>query len=161
MLVMFCHGLESGPHGRKYHALREAGLEVVSPDCRNKDLGQRIELLAQEIAQHRPAVVVGSSFGGIAGLLACISVAQSGFVPNGLLLCAPALQLSPPASWTLPIAPPAPTTIVHGTADEIVSIEVSRQFASEHDVTLVEVDDDHSLSKSLPTIVELTRACSG
>ena len=49
-----------------------------------------------------------------------------------------------------------PTTIVHGLRDETVPIESSRRYAAEHPhVTLVEVDDDHSLVRSLPTIEAL------
>jgi len=48
-----------------------------------------------------------------------------------------------------------PTLIVHGRADEIVPIESSRRYAAARDhVTLVEVDDDHSLAGSLASIAE-------
>lgn len=157
MRVMFCHGLESGPHGRKYHALVDAGFDVISPDCQKRDLGQRVELIREAIVEHRPAVVVGSSFGGIAGLLATIEATRAGADIAGLLLCAPALQLDPPASFSGATQCPAPTTIIHGIHDEVIPIEVSRNFAKQHGATLVEVDDDHSLAQSVDRIVELTR----
>lgn len=54
-----------------------------------------------------------------------------------------------------PVAP-CPTTIVHGTRDVVVPIEVSRDYAAAHDhVELIEVDDDHTLTASLPTIEAL------
>ena len=34
MKVLFIHGFESGPNGRKVHLLREAGYEVYAPDLR-------------------------------------------------------------------------------------------------------------------------------
>jgi uncharacterized protein len=50
-----------------------------------------------------------------------------------------------------------PTTIVHGTRDTIVPITSSRTYAAEHEdrVRLVEVDDDHLLAASLPTIASI------
>ena len=51
---------------------------------------------------------------------------------------------------------PCPTTIVHGTRDTVVPIELSREYAAAHaHVALVEVDDDHTLAQSLPQIEAL------
>lgn len=48
---------------------------------------------------------------------------------------------------------PCPTRIVHGTRDEVVPVEGSRRYAAERPhVDLVEVDDDHGLLASLPTL---------
>lgn len=48
-----------------------------------------------------------------------------------------------------------PTLIVHGTRDETVPIASSRRYAATHqNVTLLEVDDDHSLLASTPRIVD-------
>jgi len=46
---------------------------------------------------------------------------------------------------------------VHGVHDEVIPIEVSRRFAREHSATLVEVDDGHSLSESLPKLIAIVR----
>jgi hypothetical protein len=51
---------------------------------------------------------------------------------------------------------PCPTLIIHGTRDEVVPIESSRAYAKEHHLTLVEVDDDHSLAQSVSRIAALT-----
>lgn len=46
-----------------------------------------------------------------------------------------------------------PTVIVHGTRDEVVPIESSREYARERDhVRLIEVDDDHGLAGSVDPI---------
>ena len=51
---------------------------------------------------------------------------------------------------------PCPTTIIHGTRDAIVPIELSREYAATHDhVELVELDDDHTLTSSIPAIESL------
>ena len=50
-----------------------------------------------------------------------------------------------------------PTLILHGTGDESVEIELSRTFAKDKKhVTLIELDDDHSLGNSIGAIC---RAC--
>jgi pimeloyl-ACP methyl ester carboxylesterase len=48
-----------------------------------------------------------------------------------------------------------PTCIVHGTKDETVNIERSREWAKDRrHVQLIEVDDDHELTTSVPRIRE-------
>jgi pimeloyl-ACP methyl ester carboxylesterase len=48
---------------------------------------------------------------------------------------------------------PCPTTIVHGTRDDRVPVDLSRRYAATHrDVELIEVDDGHDLMASLDTI---------
>lgn len=157
MDVLFCHGLESAPHGAKYHALADAGLDVLAPDCREKDLGVRVALLAHTIAEHRPRVVVGSSYGGIAGLLASLVARDDGHTIEGLLMCAPALALANPEGVTVTRQCPAPTVIIHAPADDICPFSASETFASEHGAQLISVVDDHRLSASLPRIVEETK----
>ena len=48
-----------------------------------------------------------------------------------------------------------PTCIVHGTKDETVDIELSREWAKTRPhVQLIEVDDDHELTSSVPRVLE-------
>ncbi len=163
--VLFCHGLESGPHGYKYRSLRAAGYEVSSPDCRGRDLQARVDVYLRQLTEGASAerarelagsIVVGSSFGGIAGLIAVIEAHARGYAVGGLLLCAPALELrQPPADRMLDegrLRAPVPTVVIHGRGDDVIPIAVSRRFAarSDHDarVRLVEVDDGHGLRDS-------------
>ncbi len=50
-----------------------------------------------------------------------------------------------------------PTSIIHGKLDQIVPIEASRKFILEQkhkqSIPLIEVDDDHYLTKSLEQII--------
>ena len=154
MDVLFCHGLESAPHGAKFHALQDAGLQVIAPDCRDKDLETRVAVLAQAIAEHRPRVVVGSSYGGIAGLLASLVARKQGYTVEGLLMCAPALALPNPDGMAIHRECPAPTVIIHAPADEICPFSASEAFAKESGAELIAVEDDHRLSGSLARIVE-------
>lgn len=147
MRLMFCHGLESGPIGTKSVALRDAGYEVDAPDCRDMDLDARIGVICERIVAtpDDPPVIVGSSFGGAAGLVAAIRAAQQGVRVPGLVLCAPALLRV--VTGVHDLTPPAPITIVHGKDDEVIPIDVSREYAGAHrGVELVEVDDGHRLA---------------
>lgn len=48
-----------------------------------------------------------------------------------------------------------PTTIVHGTRDEVVGIDLSRTFAAKkRHVRLIEVDDGHELGASIPRLLQ-------
>lgn len=48
---------------------------------------------------------------------------------------------------------PCPTTIVHGTSDTVVPIDISRSYVEGRaHVKLIEVEDDHLLSRSLPLL---------
>lgn len=148
MTILFAHGLESGPIGRKSQALLDEGYEVLAPDCRGLELARRVEVLVDAIlgAEAAPPLLVGSSFGGIAGLLAALVAAERGVVVRGLVLCAPALMLPPPPNTVERLtAPPCRTILVHGLRDEVIPIEVSRRFSREHGVELREVDDAHGL----------------
>jgi len=165
MALLFCHGLESGPVGAKSVALRGAGFEVIAPDCRGQGLGARVRVIAAAIAEAEvPPLIVGSSFGGIAGLLASRIAADRGVVVPGLVLLAPALHLPsalfPRELSARPLTPPAPTVLVHGRADAVIPIDISRRFAAEHGVVLHEVEDDHRLGASLELIVSVVRQAS-
>jgi pimeloyl-ACP methyl ester carboxylesterase len=65
-------------------------------------------------------------------------------------------------AMTHPARPEVPcrTTIIHGSADTVVPIESSREYAQTHGerVRLVEVDDDHTLMRSLATIEAIAEA---
>jgi len=152
--VLFAHGLESGPWGRKSLALRDAGHRVQAPDCRGLDLDARIAVVLDAMRSADPVpVVVGSSFGGIAALVAVVAAAREGIAVPGLVLCAPALALPPPPRWSFALDPPCPTIVLHGTRDEVVPIEHSRALARHPGVELVELDDDHGLAASVPALL--------
>ncbi len=163
MTILFAHGLESAPIGRKSQALIDAGYEVLAPDGRGIDLAGRIDALVDAIIDAPiPPLLVGSSFGGIAGLIAAIIAADRGVVVPGLVLCAPALMLPPPPATIDALRRPAPTTIIHGIADEVIPIEHSRTFARDHGARLLEVEDDHRLAAAgLPVLLAAVREQTG
>lgn len=146
MKILFLHGLESGPHGSKYQALKEIFGEVLAPDCTGVTAAaERLHII--QTAIHRedgPFLVVGSSMGGLMALLLQKANPQR---VTGLVLCAPAIHRTAAEELDLNNLPP--TIVIHGTRDEVVPLEASRPFGKR----LIEVDDDHRLSNSMPEIL--------
>lgn len=147
MQIVFLHGLETGPHGSKYQALKQMFGEVISPDCEGvKDPQQRLTIIQQTLSEQTgPFLVVGSSAGGLMALL----LQREDPRVKGLVLCAPALHCEIAESLTAEGLPE--TVIIHGLSDDVVPIESSRVFGA----PLVEVDDGHRLNDSLPLIIRL------
>ena len=147
MQIVFLHGLETGPHGSKYQALKQMFGEVISPDCEGiKDPQQRLTIIQQALSEQLgPFLVVGSSAGGLMALL----LQREEPRVKGLVLCAPALHTEIAESLRAEGLPE--TVIIHGRSDDVVPIESSRAFGA----PLVEVDDGHRLSASLPLILRL------
>lgn len=151
MTILWLHGKESGPFGSKYHALVNAGFDVVAPDLQDLSLADRVSKVVP-LLESKP-FLVGSSMGGITAVLA--ARAFGGPLP-GLLLCAPAFRISDEALASLHVN--APVTIIHGTLDDIVPIEDSRRYAALHGARLIEVEDGHRLAESLePIVLEVKR----
>jgi pimeloyl-ACP methyl ester carboxylesterase len=149
MQLLFLHGLESGPHGAKYQALKKTFGDVISPDCSGiSDPQHRLRIILASLeALDGPLLVIGSSMGGLMALL--LQQAQPERVA-GMLLCAPALHRPAAAGLNADTLPP--TKIIHGRRDKVVPISSSRRFGA----PLLEVDDDHSLKNSLKIILAET-----
>lgn len=146
MKIMFLHGLESGPYGSKYQALKEMFGEITSPDCSGiKDESERLKIIQQEVrCNSEPFLVVGSSMGG---LMALLFQQKHPDQVAGLVLCAPAVHR--PAAKNLELHRLPPTVVIHGSRDEVVPLEASRSFGHR----LLVVDDDHRLSNSMAKIL--------
>jgi pimeloyl-ACP methyl ester carboxylesterase len=152
-MVVFSHGRESGPFGRKITALsgiaQGRGHLVVSLDYRGLDDPEaRVEKLCgflEELAGE-PAVLVGSSLGGYVA-----AVAAGLFPAAGLFLMAPALYRAGYRRREY-----APLTrrieVIHGWADDVIPLETSLRFAGLFRATLHVVDSDHRLEGSLSEI---------
>lgn len=154
MDIMFCHGLESHPQGRKYDYLTRAGLDVRAPDFRGLDLAARVAKLESLLEKRRAPLLIGSSYGGAAALCAAIRHHEGGGRTSGLILCAPALHLKEPPVDAMALYAPVPTIILHGTRDEVVPISSSRELAErDANVKLIERDDVHDLSGSLAELL--------
>jgi pimeloyl-ACP methyl ester carboxylesterase len=162
MDIIFCHGLESHPHGRKYEYLTRAGLDVRAPDFQGLALADRVAALEPILAEADKPLVIGSSYGGATALCAAIRHRERGGDLTALILCAPALGRSEPPLDSMDLYAPVPTVILHGTRDDVVPIEVSRNLAArDPNVKLIELDDVHDLSGSLPELLGAVYAFVG
>ena len=168
LLVVFSHGKESGPWGRKIQALadiaKEMGAQVLSINYRQGADGQLFDqdgcgeperrvqqLLSSELPAHEKLVLVGSSMGGYVS-----AVASEQLWPAGLFLLAPAFYLTGYAQQQ-PVACAAHTLLVHGWRDDVVPAAHSVAFACRHRAALHLLDGDHRLNSALPAIKPLFR----
>jgi pimeloyl-ACP methyl ester carboxylesterase len=147
--VVFSHGKDSGPWGRKITALadvaRSEGYEVESVDYRGMETVKARSDRLIEVCKTLSGdlVLVGSSLGGY------VAVAASSLLhARGAFLMAPALYVEglPPLRERVLDCPAA---IVHGWRDEVVPFEHSVRFAREYNSSLHLLDDDHQLHDQL------------
>lgn len=153
MRIVFLHGLESGPQGSKYRALAAAFENVTAPDCEGVfDMEERLQIIIQHLGDE-PALLVGSSFGGLA---ACLVHGRRPDLVLGAVLCAPALHR--PEAEELMGGLDVPSVIIHGTQDTVVPIQASRAYAEAYGLPLIEVSDNHRLSESAGLMIDQVRA---
>ena len=154
-LVVFSHGKETGPSGRKILKLREmaeaAGAETVSIDYTSSmDPEIRVQkLLNTTLPEHHGLILVGSSMGGYVS-----TVASKVLKPDGLLLMAPAFGL-PGYAELYPVPNATAIAAVHGWLDDVVPVENVVRWAKDNKIRLVLVDDDHSLHQEVATVGQL------
>jgi alpha/beta superfamily hydrolase len=153
--VVFSHGKESGPWGRKITAMaelaRKLGASVESVDYRGlDDPSARVEkLVATAAPMTGSLVLVGSSLGGHVS-----AAAASRLKPRGLFLLAPAFYMRGYEAYT-PQDVSCPIVIVHGWRDDIVPVENSARWARQHRAALHVLDSDHRLEDQIGMICTL------
>jgi pimeloyl-ACP methyl ester carboxylesterase len=153
--VQFIHGLEGSPQGTKARILARH-FETRTPAMDTSDFEACVAMQADALADFRPDVLVGSSFGAAVA----VALLQRGLWRGPtLLLAQAALRRGAPAE----LPPGVPVWLVHGLRDELIDIEESRRLAasgSSEWVELHEVDDDHPLHETAASgrLVELVRA---
>lgn len=155
--VVFSHGKESGPWGKKITAMaavvRGLGYAVESVDYRGiDDPGARVKKLIAVASQlPGPLILVGSSMGGHVSAAAAPQLR-----PRGVFLMAPAFYMAGFEAYT-PQDVACPTAIVHGWHDSIVPVENSIRWAREHACALHILDSDHRLEDRIDAICALLR----
>lgn len=162
--VIAAHGLEGSPNGAKILALRAAGLDVIAPDGRGQPLGARMQQLVEAWSAYPNAVLVGSSYGGLAALGAIDDAMRAGHDSPvaALVLLAPALMwretpVDEPDALRVPAS--MPCAVIHGIRDTVVDPCHSEAFVLRcPHVQYLAVDDDHRLSGSLPLVVSRVKA---
>jgi pimeloyl-ACP methyl ester carboxylesterase len=140
MKLLFCHGLEGSPTGRKVQALRAAGHEVVAPEL-PRDFDEAVRTATDAAKGDRFQLLVGSSRGGAVAM----TLARSRLVP--VVLLAPAWR----SNQVEPVVE-ADTRIIHGIKDTIVPLADSILLEEDNGLpagNLIPVNDQHRLSSSL------------
>ena len=153
--VVFSHGQESGPWGRKICALAEVaraqGHNAHSVDYRGIEQPcarvARLVDFCRELAG--APVLVGSSLGGY---VAVASASQ--LQARGVFLMAPALYLQGLPQLRAGVLE-CPAAIVHGWRDDVVPYEHSLRFAHACKAALHLVESDHRLHSQLRVIQNL------
>ena len=153
-MLVWAHGLWGSPNGSKITAIRESGIEVISPDFNEMELIDRVKLIEKTIESGN-IVLAGSSWGGLACALAAQRTPEK---IKGLLLLAPALQYpEPPNNNPENLVAPEniPVTIIHSITDDIVPISASKDYIerSKDNVKLIEIEDSHVLENSIELII--------
>ena len=150
--VVFSHGQESGPWGRKISALAEVarseGYEAHSVDYRGIDEPRaRVAKLVDFCKElSGDLVLVGSSMGGY------VAVASASLLhARGVFLMAPALFMEGLPELRQGVLD-CPAAIVHGWQDDVVPVEHSIRFAQAYRAALHLVDSDHSLHNQMRVI---------
>ena len=153
-MLLWAHGLWGSPNGSKITAIRDNGIEAISPDFNEMELIDRVELIKKEM-ERGDIVLAGSSWGGLACALAAQDKPEK---MKGLLLLAPALAFpEPPNEDPEKLLAPKdfPVTIINSVTDDIVPIKSSKDYLrrSGDNVKLIKVEDSHVLENSSDLII--------
>ena len=150
--VVFCHGKESGPWGRKISALAEVarseGYDAHSVDYRGLDEPRaRVAKLVDFCKELTgDLVLVGSSLGGY------VAVASASLLhARGVFLMAPALYVEGLPELRAGVLD-CPASVIHGWRDDVVPYEHSVRFAHANKAALHLLESDHRLHNQLRVI---------
>ena len=141
MKILFCHGLEGSPNGRKATALRDAGHEVIAPFLPRDSFEEAVHLAQRALEADSFDVLVGSSRGG--------ALAMRIASPTS-----PPLVLLAPAWRRCGVEPHvrSDTRIVHGIKDDTVPLADSIELEQRNGLpaeNLIPINDDHRLASRL------------
>jgi pimeloyl-ACP methyl ester carboxylesterase len=150
--VVFSHGQESGPWGRKISALAEVarseGYDAHSVDYRglNEPRARVAKLVDFCKELSGDLVLVGSSLGGY------VAVASASLLhARGLFLMAPALYVAGLPELRSAVVD-CPASVIHGWRDDVVPYEHSVRFALSCKAALHLLESDHRLHNQLRVI---------
>eukprot|EP00747_Dinoflagellata_sp_TGD_P091552 gnl/TRDRNA2_/TRDRNA2_165101_c0_seq9.p1 gnl/TRDRNA2_/TRDRNA2_165101_c0~~gnl/TRDRNA2_/TRDRNA2_165101_c0_seq9.p1 ORF type:complete len:218 (+),score=32.59 gnl/TRDRNA2_/TRDRNA2_165101_c0_seq9:55-654(+) len=162
--VLYIHGLEAGPKGKKVDSLRrEKDLtveaeqmatptfeQISSSEFQHDQLPSVMQNCtdqqANAISSFKPEVVVASSFGAAV----CLKLMESRKWQGPTVLIAPAVELIRHGGKKPSLAGfPSPVFILHGKRDSLISPERSWELAATRDlhcnhIVLDILDDDHA-----------------
>jgi pimeloyl-ACP methyl ester carboxylesterase len=150
--VVFSHGQDAAPWGRKISALAEVaraeGYDAHSVDYRGvEEPRARVSRLVDFCKElGGDLVLTGSSLGGY------VSVAAASLLhARGVFLMAPALYVPGLPELRTGVLD-CPATVVHGWHDDVVPYEHSVRFAKSYKAALHLLESDHRLHDQMRVI---------
>lgn len=152
--VIFSHGKESGPYGSKIKHLigiaENKQLKTLSIDYRDlMNPEDRVTRLINEAKNYSDVILVGSSMGGYASL-----VASETINPLGLFLLAPAVYM--PGYAKQEFFPKAKEShIIFGYYDEVIPVENGIKLAMSTKIPITLIPSDHRLNADIEYIGEI------
>jgi len=145
---VFVHGLEGSSQGTKSQFFRKRYPGMIIEDYTGS-LKKRMDKLHRILTDKKDLILVGSSYGG---LMAAMYACDNEPAIKRLILLAPALDLEEFRPYlTREIA--VPTTLYHGSRDDVVPPEPVRKIAARvfANLSYHTVDDNHPLSGTFPS----------
>ena len=149
MKILFLHGWQSTPGGRKPTYLKDHGHGVLNPALPDDDFDTAVKIAQAEYDEHDPDVVVGSSRGGAVAMNI-----DGGNTP--LVLLCPAWK-----TWGTATTVKWNTTILHSEADETVPCEDSRELLKNSGLpesALIVIGTEHRLADG-ESLEAMVKAC--
>ena len=135
MKILFLHGLESQPGGKKATFLKENGHEVSNPALPKEPFDISVKIAQDVINFEKPDVVVGSSRGGAVAMAANTKGCR-------VILIAPAWKKFKVTSSVEP-----GTIILHSESDDIVPFEDTQElFRKNTGLEVIACEDNHRMS---------------
>ncbi len=145
--IIYLHGSESDSNSGKARQFREWFPGMLTPDFTGS-FEDRMTQLDSILADQSDWTIIGSSYGGLMGT---VYTCNNPTRVRKLILLAPAILREPFGSY-LDLQPASvPTTVIHGTRDDVVPLELAREVAEKlfTNLNYIVVDDDHRLHKTL------------
>ena len=163
--VVFLHGLKGGPNGTKGVFLRKRFPYCLTPRL-PENMHQRMAIVREIVKE--PSWIVGSSLGGLNALFFAM---QSPELVRGMVLIAPAVGFHDPSFCTPQqsekirstyIPRGIPCNILAGKRDTLIPlsdiVNLVERSQDKRQIELLELDDDHSLNRSLDIMLEKLEA---
>ncbi len=135
MKILFLHGLESTPGGKKPKFLESLGHEVLNPAMIREDFKASVQIAQKVYDKESPDIVVGSSRGGAVAMAMETRDTQT-------VLIAPAYKkynVKPDKLCGKP-------TILHSICDDVIPVRDSADLVTEHGYRLHVCGENHRMS---------------